>query len=262
MDLKLNGQTALVTASSSGIGLAIATSLAREGATVAINGRTADSAARGIEQIRQTVPQANLIPLAADCGTAAGCEAAIRQLPEVTILVNNLGIYEASDFFETSDDAWRRMFEVNILSGVRLSRHYLRQMLARRYGRIIFIASESAISPAPEMAHYSATKTMQLSISRSLAELTRGTAVTVNAVLPGSTSTDGVKEFIQQVFPGMDPAAAGERFMTENRPASIIRRLIEPCEIGDFVAFVCSPSASAINGASLRADGGLVRTIC
>lgn len=261
MNLKLVGQKALVTASSGGIGLAIATALAREGATVAVNGRGEASVNRAIAELKTNVPNASVLALAADCSTAEGCAKATRELPDVDILVNNLGIYESVEFFEATDDAWLRMFEVNILSGVRLSRHYLKRMLERNSGRILFISSESAISPAPEMAHYSATKAMQLSISRSLAELTRGTGVTVNVVLPGSTKTEGVATFIEQVFPGMDAAAAEKRFMAENRPASLIQRLIGPEEIGGFVAFVASPLASAINGAALRVDGGLVRSI-
>lgn len=261
MNLKLVGLKALVTASSGGIGLAIATALAREGATVAVNGRSEASVNRAIAELKTNVPNASVLALAADCSTAEGCAKATRELPDVDILVNNLGIYESVEFFEATDDAWLRMFEVNILSGVRLSRHYLKRMLERNSGRILFISSESAISPAPEMAHYSATKAMQLSISRSLAELTRGTGVTVNVVLPGSTKTEGVATFIGQVFPGMDAAAAEKRFMAENRPASLIQRLIGPEEIGGFVAFVASPLASAINGAALRVDGGLVRSI-
>lgn len=261
MDLKLTGQKALVTASSAGIGFAIASALAREGATVIVNGRSRESVQGGMDELRKQVAGASLLPLAADCGTAEGCAQAVREIPDVDILVNNLGIYESVDFFETTDEAWMRLFEVNILSGVRLSRHFLKGMLGRGYGRVIFIASESAISPAPEMAHYSATKTMQLSISRSLAEMTRGSGVTVNTVLPGSTKTEGVGAFIGQVFPGLDANEAEARFMSENRPTSLIQRLIRPEEIGDFVAYVASPLASAVNGAALRVDGGLVRAV-
>jgi 3-oxoacyl-[acyl-carrier protein] reductase len=153
------------------------------------------------------------------------------------------------------------MFEVNIMSGVRLARQYLKGMLERGHGRIVFISSESGVSPAPEMAHYSATKTMQLGIARSLAELTKGTRVTVNSVLPGPTRTEGVEKFIQDVFPGLAQTEAERRFIAENRPTSLIGRLIDPREIGDIVAFVCSARASVINGSCLRAEGGLVRTI-
>lgn len=261
MNLNLDHKLALVTASSGGIGKEIAFSLAREGARVIINGRTAASVESAIADIRARVPGAKLEKLATDNGTAEGTAETLRQFPEVDILVNNLGIYEAVGFFDETDEAWQRLFEVNIMSGVRLARHYLKAMLAKKTGRVIFISSESAISPAPEMAHYAATKTMQLSVSRSLAELTRGTAVTVNTVLPGSTKTEGVSRFVQDIFPGLPLEEAERRFMRENRPTSLIERLIDPKEIADFVAYVSSPLASAINGAALRVDGGLVRSV-
>lgn len=261
MKLDLENKVALVTAASGGIGQEIARSLAAEGATVAINGRTTASVEKAVAEIRASVPDARLIPLAADNGTAAGCSETLRQLPDVDILVNNLGIYEAVGFFDETDEAWQKLFEVNVMSGVRLARHYLNGMLQRGHGRIVFIASESGVSPAPEMAHYSATKTMQLGISRSLAELTKGTQVTVNAVLPGPTRTGNVEKFIQDVFPGIPPAEAQRRFMAENRPTSLIGRLIDPREIGDIVAFVCSARAAIINGACIRAEGGLVRSV-
>lgn len=261
MDLELHGKTALVTASTGGIGLEIARALARQGARVIVNGRTEASVKQAIDDIADSVPNATLVGLAADNGTAAGCAATIAAHPAVDILVNNLGIYEAVGFFEETDASWLRMFEVNIMSGVRLCRHYLKGMLERGEGRVVFISSESGLSPAPEMAHYSATKTMQLSIARSLAELTKGTAVTVNSVLPGSTVTEGVRRFIADVFPDLPQEEAEKRFVVENRPTSLIQRLIRPQEIGDAVAFVVSPKASAINGAALRVDGGIVRHI-
>ncbi len=261
MDLKLTGQRALVTASSGGIGLEIARSLAAEGATVIINGRSAESVDKAIAQLKNDLPEAKLEALASDNGTADGAAATIQKFPEVDILVNNLGIYEAVGFFDETDEAWQRLFEVNIMSGVRLARHYLARMLKRNAGRVIFISSESGVNPAPEMAHYSATKTMQLSISRSLAELTKGTKVTVNVVLPGSTKTEGVTKFIGDIFPDLPEAEAERKFVLQNRPSSLIERLIDPSEIGDVVAFVCSPRASAINGAAVRVDGGIVRNI-
>jgi 3-oxoacyl-[acyl-carrier protein] reductase len=261
MNLRLESQLALVTASSGGIGLKIATTLAREGATVIVNGRSASSVEAAIADIRKVVPDAGLEGLAADNGTAEGVTETIRRFPRVDVLVNNLGIYEAVGFFEETDEAWQRLFDVNIMSGVRLARHYLKPMLERKTGRILFVSSESAISPSPEMAHYAATKTMQLSISRSLAELTKGTGVTVNSVLPGSTRTDGVGKFVQDIFPDETPQAAERRFMQENRPTSLLERLIDPQEIADFVTFLSSPLSSAINGAALRVDGGLVRSV-
>lgn len=260
MDMHLKDQTALVTASSAGIGLAIARSLAAEGASVYINGRTQSSVDRAIEEIRRDEPDADLRALVADNSTREGCDQTIEALPALDILVNNLGIYEAVGFFDETDEAWQTLFETNIMSGVRLSRHFLKGMLEKGYGRVVFISSESGLSPAPEMAHYSATKTMQLGISRSLAELTQGTRVTVNAVLPGPTRTESVEKFIRDVFPDTTPEEAEKRFMSENRPTSLIRRLINPAEIGDIVTFLCSPRAAVINGSNIRAEGGLVRT--
>ncbi len=262
MNLDLQDKLALVTASSGGIGLSIASALAAEGARVIVNGRSESAVAAGMEKIRAEVPDARLEALVADNGSAEGCARTVAAFPELDILVNNLGIYEAVGFFDETDEAWQRLFDVNIMSGVRLSRHYLARMLAKGSGRIVFISSESGVNPAPEMAHYSATKTMQLSISRSLAELTKGTAVTVNSVLPGSTRTDSVIDFIQDVFPGVPADEAEKRFIVENRSSSLIQRLIRPEEIGGAVAFVCSLKASAINGAALRVDGGIVRNIC
>jgi len=261
MKLDLEKKRALVTASSGGIGLEIARSLAAEGAEVVINGRSQAGVQKALTAIRAELPHAKLQALVADNATAAGCAETIRALPQVDILVNNLGIYEAVGFFDESDEDWQRLIETNIMSGVRLARHYLPGMLSAGQGRIVFISSESGLSPAPEMAHYSATKTMQLGIARSLAELTKGTQVTVNSVLPGPTRTEGVEKFIQNVFPGLKQAEAERRFIAENRPTSLIGRLIDPREIGDVVAFVCSARAAVINGASIRAEGGLVRTV-
>jgi 3-oxoacyl-[acyl-carrier protein] reductase len=260
MDLKLKGKTALVTASTGGIGMEIAQHLAHEGVKVVINGRTSETVSRACDKITTEYPDAQLAQLVADNGTEKGCKKTIKEFPHLDILINNLGIYESTDFFDTTDERWQHLFEVNILSGVRLSRYYLKDMLSRDSGRIIFISSESAINPAPEMAHYSATKLMQLSLSRSLAELTKGTNVTVNSIMPGSTKTEGVEEFIKDVFPGEDYDNAEKRFMKENRPTSLIARLIRTEEVAVFVAFVCSPLASAINGACLRVDGGLIRS--
>ena len=261
MNLQLENKLALVTGSSGGIGLEIARALAREGARVIVNGRSAETVATAIASIRAHVPEARLESMVSDNGTAEGAALTIARFPQVDILVNNLGIYESLGFFEETDADWLRIFEVNILSGVRLSRHYLRRMLDAKTGRVVFISSESAVSPSPEMPHYAATKTMQLSLSRSLAELTKGTQVTVNTVMPGSTLTDGVAKFVQDLFPGLSLEEAGRRFMKENRPTSLIERLLDPKEVANLVAYVCSPLASGINGAALRADGGLVRSV-
>ncbi len=260
MKLGLTGKLTLVTASSGGIGEAIATTFAEEEARVIINGRSQAVVDKAIQKISSAVPGAKLEPLVADNGTAEGCAKTIAAFPEVDILVNNLGIYEAVGFFDEKDEDWQRLFDVNIMSGVRLARHYLEKMLAKNAGRIVFVSSESGVNPAPEMAHYSATKTMQLSIARSLAELTKGTKVTVNTVLPGPTKTDNVLKFIQDVMPGVPLAEAEKRFVIENRSSSLIQRLIDPKEIGDVVAFVCSERASAITGAPVRAEGGCLRS--
>ena len=252
MKLEIEHKIALVTASSGGIGLEIARSLAAENAKVVINGRTQANVYKAIADILQSHPNANLIPLVSDNGTQAGCEITIKQMPQVDILVNNLEIYEANGFFDETDDDWQRLFEVNVMSGVRLARHCLAKMLAVGLGRVIFISSESGIMPAPEMGHYSATKTMQLGISRALGELTKNTNVTVNAVLPGPTLTDSVeKKFMRVVYSGLTLAEAETKFMAENRLTSLISRLIKPSEIGDIVTFICSERASIINGTNI-----------
>lgn len=261
MNLNLNGKMALVTASSGGIGLEIARALAAEGANVVMNGRTQAGVEQAMAEVRADLPHAEIIPLVADNGTAAGCNHTISQVPEVDILVNNLGTYEFVGFFEETDEVWQKMFEINVMSGVRLARHYLRGMLKRGHGRVVFISSESGVNPDPEMAHYGATKTMQLGIARSLAELTKGTEVTVNSVLPGPTRTENIKKFVRNLFPDLSPAEAERRCMSEKRPTSLIGRLIDPKEIGEIVAFVCSARASVINGSCIRAEGGLVRTV-
>jgi 3-oxoacyl-[acyl-carrier protein] reductase len=261
MELGLKGRTALVTASTGGIGLEIARALAAEGARVIVNGRTDAGVAAAIESIRNLDPAADLLAAVADCGTRAGTEALFEEVPEVDILVNNLGVYDSASILDLADEEWLRLFEVNILSGVRLTRHYLPGMLTRNSGRVVFIASEAALTPAPELPHYSATKTMQLAISRIFAEATRGTQVTVNAVLPGSTRTVGVEHFVQDLFPELPYDEAEKRFMAENRSTSIIGRLIRPEEVAALVTFVAGEATGAINGSVLRTDGGIVRTV-
>jgi 3-oxoacyl-[acyl-carrier protein] reductase len=263
MDLQLQGKTALVTGSTSGIGKAIAVALATEGATVLINGRSEDKVRKTIEELRYEASGAELRPATADLGTEEGCNQLFDRHPDVDIIINNLGIFEPKDYFDIPDEDWFRFFEVNIMSGVRLTRRYLKQMIEKGEGRVIFIASEAAIMPSLEMAHYSATKTMQLSLSRSLAELTHGTRVTVNTIMPGSTLTEGVGKMLNSLYAGEKLSAeeAENKFMKENRPTSIIQRLIRPEEIASLAAFVSSPLASAINGSALRIDGGLVRSV-
>ncbi|MCM2679763.1 SDR family NAD(P)-dependent oxidoreductase [Echinimonas agarilytica] len=261
MNLQLTNKLALVTASTGGIGLEIAKSLAAEGATVIVNGRSSTSVERAIEAITAAIPTAKLERLVADNATAEGNDITTQQFPNIDILINNLGIYESVEFLKSTDEQWQHIMDVNIMSGVRLSRFYLNTMLAQDSGRIIFMSSESAVNPAPEMAHYSATKTMQMSLSRSLSELTKGTQVTVNTLLPGSTQTEGVKEFVQNLFPELAYEEAERKFMEENRSTSLIGRLINPKEIADFATFISSPLSSAINGAALRIDGGIVRSV-
>ncbi|OAB26091.1 3-oxoacyl-ACP reductase [Paenibacillus macquariensis subsp. defensor] len=263
MELHLKGKTALVTGSTAGIGKAIAISLVAEGATVLINGRNEQRVSQTIHEIQGQYPEAILQPAVADLGTKQGCQEIIKKYPEVDILINNLGIFEPAEYFDIPDEEWFKFFEVNIMSGVRLTRHYLKQMIHNQEGRIVFIASEAAVMPSQEMAHYSATKTMQLSLSRSLAELTRGTNVTVNTIMPGSTLTEGVETMLDTLYPddNLTIEEAEKRFMSENRPTSIIQRLIRPDEIANLVAFLSSPLSSAINGSALRIDGGLVRSV-
>jgi NAD(P)-dependent dehydrogenase (short-subunit alcohol dehydrogenase family) len=261
MDLQLQGKSALVTGSTAGIGFAIAEALAKEGAQVIVNGRTV----RRVEDAMAKLNRSGLAAqgLAADLGTRAGAEEAIRRFPHLDILVNNLGIFEPKPFEQISDDDWLRFFEVNVLSGVRLSRHYLPRMKERGWGRIVFISSESAIQIPAEMIHYGMTKTAQLAISRGLAETTAGTDVTVNAVLPGPTASEGVEVFVEQMAAQgkTDRAAVEKEFFRSVRPSSLLRRFARPEEVAAMVVFVCSPVASATNGAALRVDGGVVRSI-
>jgi NAD(P)-dependent dehydrogenase (short-subunit alcohol dehydrogenase family) len=256
VDLQLDGKRALVTGSTAGIGFAIAEALVREGAAVIVNGRTKERVDQAIARL-----DGRAQGLAADLGTAQGAAEAIRRFPDVDILVNNLGIFEPVPFEKISDADWLRFFEVNVLSGVRLSRHYLPRMKARDWGRIVFISSESGIQIPAEMIHYGMTKTAQLAISRGLAETTAGTNVTVNSVLPGPTESEGVGDFLTKMSEGSDRSTVEREFFKTARPTSLLQRFARPEEVAAMVAFVCSPLASATNGAALRADGGVVRSI-
>ena len=260
MDLQLQGKRALVTGSTAGIGLAIARGLAREGAGVIINGRTAQ---RVDAALNKAGVSGKVEGLAADLGTADGTRTAIERFPEVDILVNNLGIFEAKPFEDIPDADWLRFFEVNLLSGVRLSRHYLPGMKKRNWGRIVFISSESAIQIPAEMIHYGMTKTAQLAIARGLAETTAGTNVTVNSVLPGPTASEGVNTFVEELARDQKTTRreVEKQFFQNMRPTSLLKRMAEPEEVANLVTFVCSPLSSATNGAALRADGGVVRSI-
>lgn len=263
MDLQLKGKTAFVSGSTQGIGFAIARQLLQEGAGVIINGRTAERVNQTVEKLSQQVPGASVLGIAADFSKADEVQHLIQQLPEVDILVNNAGIFEPKHFLEITDEEWLRFFEVNVLSGVRLSRHVLPQMLQKNWGRIIFISSESAINIPEEMIHYGTTKTAQLSVSRGMAELTRSTGVTVNTILPGPTRSEGVEEFIKQVAATkkITPEQAEVAFFQTMRPSSIIQRFADVTEIANLVTFIASPLSSATNGAALRVDGGVLKTI-
>jgi len=263
MDLELKGKIALITGSTAGIGFAIAKRLATEGAEVIVNGRADERVRDAIERIEKEVPKAKLRGISADLGSAGGCERVVKQAPHVDVLVNNVGIFEPKPFEKITDEDWEKFFAVNVMSGVRLSRAYLPQMKQRNWGRIIFISSESALQIPAEMIHYGMTKTAQLAVARGLAETCAGTNVTVNSVLPGPTASEGVAEFVSDlaVEKKMSAADVEKEFFRSARPSSILKRFIQPDEIASVVAFVCSPLASVINGAAVRADGGVVRAI-
>ena len=263
MDLQLQGRTALVTASTGGIGRAIACALAREGATVHVNGRTEEGVAAALRHIADRVPGAALRPLVADGSTADGVAAMLEALPAVDLLVNNLGIYDDKPFLEADDAAWFRSFEANVMSGVRLARHYLPRMLHRGSGRIVFVSSESALQIPVEMIHYGMTKTAQLAVARGLAETLTGTNVTVNSVLPGPTASEGVGGFIADLAASKHVSVASmeREFFATARPTSILQRFATPEEVAAMIVYVCSARASATTGAALRVDGGVVRAI-
>ncbi|MEB4590915.1 SDR family oxidoreductase [Candidatus Thiothrix sp. Deng01] len=263
MDLQLQGKRALITGSTAGIGFACARELAAEGASVIVNGRTSARVEAAREKILAEFPNADVQGVAADLSTADGVQFLLQATPDVDILVNNLGIFDPRPFEQIGDDEWLRFFEVNVMSGVRLSRHYLPRMKAANWGRIIFISSESGLCPPAEMVHYGMTKSAQLSISRGLAETCAGTNVTVNSVLPGPTSTEGVGEFFGKLAAqaGQTLAEAEKAFFANARPTSLLKRFIEPAEIAAMVTYLSSPRSAATNGAALRAEGGIVRAL-
>jgi NAD(P)-dependent dehydrogenase (short-subunit alcohol dehydrogenase family) len=261
MDLDLGGKIALVTGSTRGIGLATATGLARMGAEVIVNGRAQAAVDAAIARIRQAADGATLHGVTADLGGAAGCAAVIAAFPSVDILVNNLGIYAPKPFFEIADDDWQLMFDVNVMSGVRLTRHYLKQMLdTRDWGRVVFVSSESGIFIPKEMVHYGFSKAAQLVIARGAAEATKGSNVTVNSVLPGPTWVEMATERMtaRAADQGTTVEDLRSKTFTERRPASLLQRYATPDEIANLICYVCSKASSATNGAALRADGGIV----
>lgn len=263
MDLQLKGKTAFISGSTQGIGFAIARQLLQEGAAVIINGRNPQRVNEAVDRLKAAVPSADVTGLAADFSKVNQINDLLHEIQEVDILVNNAGIFEPIPFTEITDEQWTEMFEVNVMSGVRLSRHVFPRMLARNWGRIIFISSESAVQIPEEMIHYGMSKTAQLSIARGLAELTKGTGVTVNSVLPGPTESEGVKEFVKQLAASQNKTfeEAEKDFFNTARPSSLIRRFATVDEVASMVTYIASPLASATNGAALRVDGGVTRSI-
>jgi NAD(P)-dependent dehydrogenase (short-subunit alcohol dehydrogenase family) len=263
MNLKLENKTALVTGSTAGIGFAIARSLAAEGTRVIVNGRTEARVSEAIASIRKSHPNAKLESFAANLSNAEAATETARRFPSLDILVNNLGVYEPKPFEQITDDDWHAIIEANFMSGLRLSRHYMSRMKAANWGRIIFISSESAVNIPVEMIHYGITKTMQVALARGLAETTAGTAVTVNSVLAGPTRSEGVEKFLMDMArtKNVTPGDMEKEFFRTARPSSLLQRFATIDEVAAFVTFVASPLSSAINGAALRAEGGLVRSI-
>jgi len=261
MDLQLDKKTALVTGSTAGIGNAIATSLAREGATVIVNGRTAAAVDAAVAAIKADARGA-VVGFAGDLAQASVADALLERHPAVDILVNNLGIYEVKPFEQISDADWRRLFDVNVLSGARLSRLYLPSMRRRNWGRIIFISSESGYQIPVEMIHYGVTKAAQIAVARGLAETTSGTGITVNTVLPGPTRSRGVGEFVAEMASqsGKSAASVESEFFKTARPTSLLQRFATTEEVAAMVTYIASPLSSATNGAALRVDGGTIKT--
>ncbi|MDH6591191.1 3-oxoacyl-[acyl-carrier protein] reductase [Variovorax sp. TBS-050B] len=263
MDLQLQGKTAIVTGATAGIGLAIARTLAREGVAVTISGRHQDRLDAAAAEIAGAAHGSRVRTVLADQASASGAAALIAAQPDTDILVNNLGMYQARPFAEIGDEEWFRMFEVNVMSGVRLSRHYFPRMLQKNWGRVIFMSSEVGAFTPPDMVHYGVSKSAQLAVSRGMAELTKGTGVTVNSVLPSATRSEGIVEYLRQTAPrpGMSDADIEAHFFQTYRPSSLIARMIEADEIAAMVALLASPLGAASNGAAVRVEGGTFRSI-
>ncbi len=263
MIIDLSNKTAVITGSTLGIGFAIAKGLAQSGATVVLNGRTEKAVGEAIDALKRDVPKAVIRGVAADLGTAEGCDKLVLAEPDADILINNVGIFNPQDFFAIPDSEWTRFFDVNVMSGVRLSRAYVPGMLTRNWGRVVFISSESGINTPTEMIHYGFTKTAQLAISRGLAQRLAGTNVTVNAVLPGPTLSEGVEAMLANMSEakGVSIEEAAKKFVMKHRPSSIIQRAATSEEVANLVVYVGSPLSSVTTGAALRVDGGVVATI-
>jgi len=263
MDLQLKGKVAFVSGSTKGIGFAIAKQLLQEGAVVIINGRAQEVVNDAIEKLKAEVPQAEVTGIAADFAKADQVNALLAQLPEIDILVNNAGIFEPREFADITDKEWLRYFEINVLSGIRLSRQLFPKMLTKNWGRIIFITSESAVNIPEEMIHYGTTKTALHAVSRGLSELTKGSGVTVNTVMPGPTASEGVIDFVKQLANenGLSIEEAEEGFFKTMRPTSLIQRFSDVQEIANMVTYIASPLSSSTNGSSLRVDGGVIKSV-
>lgn len=263
MRIDLSDKTAIVTGSTDGIGLATVKGLAASGADVVVNGRTQESIDCALATVRADVPGAKVRGFAGDLGSEEGCASLVAAYPSCDILVNNLGIYGPQDFFKTPDTEWTRYFEVNVMSGVRLSRAYLPGMADRAWGRVVFISSESGLNIPPDMIHYGVTKTADLALARGLAKRMAGTGVTVNSVLPGPTLSHGMAEMLKAEVEktGKPLQTVAAEFVLANRPSSIIRRAATVEEVANMVVYASSPQASATTGAALRVDGGVVDSI-
>jgi NAD(P)-dependent dehydrogenase (short-subunit alcohol dehydrogenase family) len=262
MQIDLQGKKAFVSGSTRGIGFGIAAGLAACGAQVIVNGRSQSAVEEALLQLKSAVPEANCVGIAADVATADGCDAIANKFPDLDILVNNTGIYAQKDFYETSDADWQQYFETNVMSGVRLSRHYVSGMHKRNWGRIVFISSESALLPLMDMVPYGVSKIAQIGLSRGLAELTAGSGVTVNSVLPGPTLTSGGKTYIEDYAKAHDLSLReAERLIVKaSRPGSLLQRFVTVEEVANMVVYLCSAQASATNGAALRVEGGTIPT--
>jgi len=263
MDFGLTGKRVLITGSTLGIGYAAARAFVKEGAQVFLNGRTPARLEVAVARLRSEVPGASVSGVAADVSTAEGARAVIEAIPDVDVLVNNAGIFEPKPFEEIGDADWTRFFETNVMSGVRLSRHYFPRMLSRNSGRVVFVSSESGVNIPVEMIHYGMTKTAQIAIARGLAERTVGTGVTVNTVLPGPTASEGVTDFVGALADQrrLTPEEMEREFFATARPSSLLKRFATPDEIANLIVYVSSAAASATNGAALRVEGGLLRGI-
>ena len=263
MDLKLKDKTVFISGSTAGIGFAIAHRFLQEGANVVINGRTKEGVDKAVNELKSLVGQVNVSGIAADFSKVEEVNQLLKELPEVDILINNAGIFEPKAFAEIPDEDWFKFFEVNVMSGIRLSRHYFPKMLSKNWGRIIFISSESAVFVPDEMIHYGMTKTAQIAVSRGLAELTKGTNVTVNSILPGPTKSKGVGAFLEDLSKTSNKTSreVEEEFFNTMRPTSLLRRFASVEEVADTTVYFASPLASATNGASIRVEGGLIKSI-